>query len=154
MTRPERTKPVWVPPGGPGGVAPPPAGLYEALGEDGVFELLADVYRRFDGTAIRHLFPPDLVVASERSAAFFVQLLGGPPLFNERYGPPRMRMRHIPFEIDEAARVTWLECFEGAVEDSAAAGVFPAAEVEGFVAFLRGFSAWMVNVAPDGEAGH
>lgn len=151
MTPAPRTRPVWVPPEGPGAVAPPPRGIWEALGEDGVFELLADVYRRFESTPIRGLFPDDLLRASERSAAFFVQLLGGPPLFSERYGPPRMRMRHLPFEIDGQARLVWLRCFEGAVQDSAAAGVFPEQHVPGFVAFLRGFSAWMVNVAPDGE---
>lgn len=151
MTPAPRRKPVWVPPGGPGGVERPSPVIFEVLGEEGIFELLADVYRRFEGTPIRHLFPPDLLVASERSAAFFVQLLGGPPLFNERHGPPRMRARHIPFEIDERARSVWLDCFEGAVEASAAAGVFPRAEVAGFVAFLRGFSSWMVNVAPESD---
>ena len=39
------------------------------------------------------------------------------------------------------------------MEDSAAAGVFPPRTVAGFVAFLRGFSSWMVNVAP-GERRH
>ena len=151
MSLEPRKKPVWVPPGGPGGVERPSSAIFEVLGEEGIFELLADVYRRFEGTPIRHLFPPDLLVASERSAAFFVQLLGGPPLFNERYGPPRMRARHIPFEIDERARSVWLDCFEGAVAASAAAGVFPRGEVAGFVAFLRGFSSWMVNVAPESD---
>ena len=151
MPRHERTKPVYVPPGGPGGVERPSPGIYEALGEDGVFELLSDFYRRLGDSAISSMFPDDLVGASERSAAFFVQLLGGPPLFNERHGPPRMRARHIPFEIDGAARETWLTAFRATLDGSVERGVFPVEHLPGFLAFLEGFSAWMVNVAPEGR---
>lgn len=137
-----------MPPGGPGGVERPSPEIYGALGEDGVFELLADFYRRLGASEIGYMFPSDLLAASERSAAFFVQLLGGPPLFNERHGPPRMRARHIPFEIDGAAREEWLRAFRATLDDSVARGAFPAEHIEGFLAFLGGFSAWMVNVAP------
>lgn len=146
---PERTTPVWVPPGGPGGVQRPSPRIYESLGEDGVFELLAAFYRRLEASELRAMFPADMLAASERSAAFFVQLLGGPPLFNERHGPPRMRARHLPFEIGEAERRIWLEAFRETVAESVQAGVFPAEHRAGFEAFLEGFSAWMVNVAPD-----
>lgn len=149
MAPSERTKPVHVPPGGPGAVERPSPEIFEALGEDGVFELLADFYRRLGDSDIQHMFPEDLIAASERSAAFFVQLLGGPPLFNERYGPPRMRARHIPFEIDGAARATWLGAFRATLDESAEGGVFPADHLPGFLAFLEGFSSWMVNVAPE-----
>ena len=60
----------------------------------------------------RELFPPDMEEASRKSAAFFVTILGGPPLYFQKYGSPRMRARHLPFEIDERARQIWLECFE------------------------------------------
>ncbi len=152
MATPQRSKPVYVPPGGPGGVERPSPEIYAALGEDGVFELLADFYRRLGDSEIRHMFPSDLLAASERSAAFFVQLLGGPPLFNERHGPPRMRARHLPFEIDAAARGTWLAAFRATLDDSVERGVFPAEHLPSFLAFLEGFSSWMVNVAPDGTS--
>ena len=94
---PERTAPIFTPPGGPGQTERPSPEIYKALGEEGVFRLLEDFYVELGKSEARHLFPTSpegLKTASERSAAFFVQLLGGPPLFIERYGPPRMRMRH------------------------------------------------------------
>lgn len=144
----ERTKPIYVPEGGPGQTERPSAAIFESMGEAGVFALLAAVYDRLEETDIRHWFPEDMRAASERSAAFFVQLLGGPPLFNERYGAPRMRMRHIPFEIDEPARRIWLDAFHSALDQFIADGQFPAEHETGFRGFLDGFSAWMVNVAP------
>jgi hemoglobin len=156
MTEPhqpkERTQPVYTPPGGPGQAERPSPEIFAALGEDGVFQLLEDFYVELGKSDARHLFPPTpegLRKASERSAAFFVQLLGGPPLFIERYGPPRMRMRHFPFEIDEAARQEWLLCFRRVLENAEERYGFPAEHLAGFQAFLDGFSAWMVNVEPN-----
>ena len=147
----ERTAPIYTPPGGPGQTERPSPEIYRALGEEGVFRLLEDFYVELGKSEARHLFPstPEgLKSASERSAAFFVQLLGGPPLFIERYGPPRMRMRHFPFEIDEAARGEWLRCFRHVLEGAEERYGFPAEHLPGFRAFLDGFSAWMVNVEP------
>lgn len=144
---PQRTRPIFVPPGGPPPVERPSGQILEAMGEDGVFGLLEDVYLLLGESEIRELFPPDVVAASRRSAAFFVQLLGGRPLFSELYGPPRMRQRHLPFEIDDAARSAWLACFERALADAPARHGFPPEHLAGFVAFLRGFSTWMVNAS-------
>lgn len=154
MTQPApktpRTQPIYTPPGGPGQVERPSPEIYAALGEDGVFQMLSDFYGLLGESAASHLFPDTtegLQIASERSAAFFVQLLGGPPLFIERYGPPRMRMRHFPFEIDEAARLVWLGCFGTVLKDAEQSYGFPAEHLPGFKSFLDDFSAWMVNVS-------
>ena len=151
MTPNPRTQPIYVPPGGPGNIERPSTAIFEALGEDGVFALLADLYDRLEQSPIRDLFPKDMRAASERSAAFFVQLLGGPPLFNERYGPPRMRQRHLPFEIGERERGVWLAAFDEALKDAPERLGFPSEHLPGFRAFLGGFSAWMVNVGPAAE---
>lgn len=152
MSAPERTRPIHVPAAGPPQVNRPSAEILEAIGQEGVFRMLADFYGELEQTELRRWFPEDMGAASERSAAFFVQLLGGPPLFNERYGPPRMRMRHFPFEIDEGARRIWLDAFHRVIDSAPANYGFPAEHVEGFRAFLNGFSTWMVNVAPDETA--
>jgi hemoglobin len=149
MSAPERTRPIHVPAAGPPQVNRPSPEILEAIGQEGVFRMLADFYGELEQTELRRWFPEDMEAASERSAAFFVQLLGGPPLFNERYGPPRMRMRHFPFEIDESARRIWLDAFDRVIDSAPATYGFPAEHVEGFRAFLDGFSTWMVNVAPD-----
>lgn len=151
----ERTSPIYTPPGGPGQVERPAPEIFAALGEEGVFRMLEDVYVLLGQSEARHLFPTSeagLKAGSERSAAFFVQLLGGPPLYIERYGPPRMRMRHFPFEIDEAAREAWLGCFRTVLDGAVERYGFPAEHLPGFHAFLDDFSAWMVNVEPSGGA--
>jgi hemoglobin len=85
--------------------------------------------------------------ASKKSAAFFVTVLGGPPLYFEKYGPPRMRARHLPFEIDEHARQVWLGCFERTLDGADVKYQFPKQYMESFKDFLKNFSAWMVNKA-------
>ena len=148
MTPNPRTQPIYVPAGGPGGIERPSPEIFEALGEEGVFALLADLYERLEQSPIRSMFPADMRAASERSAAFFVQLLGGPALFNERYGPPRMRQRHLPFEIGESERGVWLAAFDETLKHAPKALGFPSEHLAGFRAFLLGFSAWMINVEP------
>ncbi len=145
MRLPQRTRPVFVPPGGPPPVERPSGEILTAMEEPGVFGLLEDVYLLLGKSEIASLFPDDLLGASRRSAAFFVQLLGGRPLFSELYGPPRMRQRHLPFEIDDEARAVWLSCFESALDSAPERHGFPAEHLEGFLAFLHGFSTWMVN---------
>jgi len=78
------------------------------------------------------MFPDDMTESSKKSAAFFVQLLGGPPQYQERYGSPRLRMRHLPFAIDEQARQTWLGCFEAVLAQAVEEYRFPAEHLEGF----------------------
>ncbi|QTH72890.1 group II truncated hemoglobin [Pseudoalteromonas xiamenensis] len=42
--------------------------------------------------------------------------LGGPDLFAEQYGHPRLRMRHMPFPIDKALRDQWMHCMNKALD--------------------------------------
>ena len=108
---------------------------------------MSDFYKELEKSEVRHLFPADMEEASKKSAAFFVTVLGGPPLYFEKYGPPRMRARHLPFEIDEHARQVWLACFEKVLAGADVKYQFPNEHLAGFKEFLKGFSAWMVNKA-------
>ena len=136
---------LYVPPGGPPQVEPPSKEIYAIMGEENIFLMLKDFYLELGKSSLSHLFPKDLVKASEKSAAFFVGLLGGPPLYHERYGNPMMRARHLPFAIDEQARQVWLACFDNVLEDAPTTYAFPAEHIAGFRNFLAGFSTWMVN---------
>ncbi len=138
---------IYTPPGGPPQGPGPNPEIYRVMGEDNVFRMMLDFYKELENSEIRHLFPPDMEEASKKSAAFFVTLLGGPPLYLEKYGSPRMRARHLPFEIDEPARQIWLRCFEKVLEDAPAKYNFPAQHLQGFKDFLKSFSSWMVNKA-------
>lgn len=141
---------LFTPPGGPPRVSPPSPQIFAHMGQDNIFQMLEDFYRELEQSSIRFMFPEDMVAASKRSAAFFVGLLGGPPLYQQLYGPPMMRARHLPFPIDEEARQVWLQCFYRVLEDAPQKYNFPAEHLPGFRAFLDGFSGWMVNTAPRG----
>lgn len=142
---------IYVPPGGPPRVETPNPAIYAAMGEEMIFAMLEDFYHELEISSIRSMFPPNMVKASQKSAAFFVGLLGGPPLYHQRYGNPMMRARHLPFVIDEAARQEWLACFDRVLERAPESYNFPAEHLPGFRAFLAGFSTWMVNTAPSEE---
>lgn len=93
--------------------------LYEAVGGMDFFEQLVD---RFYGAveadpALLRVYPQpdDLGPARRRLTLFLAQYWGGPPLYGEERGHPRLRMRHAPFEIGGAERDRWLHHMRGAV---------------------------------------
>jgi hemoglobin len=126
-------------------VAPPSREIYALMGEAQIYRMLEDFYAELEQSPLRALFPADMLAASRKSAAFFVGLLGGPPQYQQRYGSPMLRARHIPFPIDEAARQEWLACFERVLANAVERYDFPAQHLEGFRIFLHEFSGWMVN---------
>jgi hemoglobin len=120
--------------------------------ETGIYSMLAELYQRLGASEIRHLFPktePELLEASKRSAAFFVEFLGGPPSYSTQYGAPKMRQRHLPFVIDDDARQIWLACFDAVLADAPDKHGFPRAHLPGFKKWLSEFSKWMVNTRTD-----
>lgn len=135
----------FVPPIDPRTIEAPSREIYAAMGEANVYRMLEDLYAELERSAIRGMFGADMVAASRRSAAFYVGLLGGPPQYHERYGNPMMRARHLPFPIDQATRDEWLACFERVLHGADSRYGFPAEHLPGFIAFLRGFSLWMMN---------
>lgn len=147
-----RTRDIYVPPEGPPQGEPLSPDLYAKMGEANIYRMLEDFYRELATSTIRHMFPADspelMKTASRRSAAFFIAVMGGPPLYHQLYGPPMMRKRHMPFEIDEDARKEWLNAFERVLENAPDQYDFPEEHLPAFRAFLSGFSAWMVNALP------
>jgi hemoglobin len=139
------SRPVYVPRIDPAQIKAPSRDIYDRMGEASIVAMMEAFYRELERSSLRHLFPADMVAASRRSAAFFVGLLGGPPLYHQRYGNPMMRARHMPFAITMRARQEWLECFERVLADAPARYRFPDEHLPGFRAFLRDFSLWMVN---------
>lgn len=135
-----------MPAGGPPQSAPSRE-IFARMGQDNIFKMCADFYAALEKSEIRPMFPPDMAEASQKLAAFLTGLLGGPPLYHERHGPPRMRARHLPFAIDERARGVWLGCFMAILEEAPARYAFPPEHLPAFKTFLAEFSAWMVNRA-------
>ncbi len=54
----------------------------------------------------------------EKFALFLVGWLGGPQVYIERHGHPRLRMRHARVRIDKAMRDAWLRCMATALDEA------------------------------------
>jgi hemoglobin len=61
--------------------------------------------------------------ARQRLFWFLTGWLGGPQLYTERFGHPRLRMRHMPFAIGIRERDQWVACMDQAMGE---VGVDPA----------------------------
>ncbi|HZM60600.1 MAG TPA: globin [Vicinamibacterales bacterium] len=94
--------------------------LYDAIGEDGFARLVHAFYAQVPGDEILGpLYPPhDLAGAEQRLRDFLVGRFGGPPRYIEQRGHPRLRMRHLPFAIDEAARNRWVMLMDRALDET------------------------------------
>ncbi len=135
---------IYVPPGGPPQGPPIPRETFTELGEEKIRQLVHVFYAHIETSEIREMFPEgDLHESAEKSADFMIQVMGGPAYYSQKYGPPRMRMRHIPFEIDEKARRVWLSCYKKALNETE----IPEPHKTVIWEFLTSFSAWMVNKA-------
>jgi hemoglobin len=49
---------------------------------------------------------------------FLCGWLGGPEHYTERFGHPRLRMRHMPFSIGALERDQWLACMDQAMQET------------------------------------
>jgi hemoglobin len=101
---------------------------YEALGGETAVAALSDrFYALMDGVpqfaGIRAMHPADLAESRDKLFMFLSGWLGGPDLFVERFGHPRLRARHLPFAIGAAERDQWVACMTLAMEET---GVEPA----------------------------
>ncbi|MPS47937.1 group II truncated hemoglobin [Methylobacillus sp.] len=99
------------------------ATLFELLG--GAEQVRAIVERFYDimdtdprAAGIRAMHAPELTSAREKLFMFLTGWTGGPQLYMERYGHPRLRMRHMSFPIDESARDQWMYCMVKAMHDT------------------------------------
>ena len=97
------------------------ADVMAACGEDGIRHLVAAFYRRVrNDDLIGPMYPPDDWEGSEnRLAEFLLFRLGGSTRYLEQRGHPRLKMRHLPFQIGVAERDRWLELMTAAMDDAA-----------------------------------
>ena len=123
----------------------PPAQIYTLMGEANIRQMIREFYIKLHQSPIKAMFAErDLETSIARNSAYFIWLLGGPPLFQTQYGPPKLRARHLPFIISEPSRQIWLNTFYS-VLDQPESFEFPAEHLTAFKDFLATFSKWMVN---------
>ena len=102
-------------------LTPRPKSVYQLLGgEKVVLAIVTDFYHvmKTDPKASEclALHASDLQEAADKLFLFLSGWLGGPPLYEQKYGHPRLRMRHLKFPISERERDQWLYCMEKSLE--------------------------------------
>lgn len=120
--------------------------LYEIVGGDETFRRLVDTfYARVEADdLLRPMFPEDLEPGKYWQFLFLTQYFGGPARYMSQRGHPRLRMRHAPFIIDQAARDAWLEHMLAAVDEVD----IPEPQRSEMRDYFERASAFMINVAP------
>lgn len=120
--------------------------IYELVGGDPTFQKLVDIfYARVEQDAVlRPMFPEELEAGKHWQFLFLTQFFGGPARYQEQRGHPRLRMRHFPFPINQAARDHWLEHMLDAIDG---VGIPEPARTEMRDYFERG-STFMINAEP------
>jgi hemoglobin len=98
------------------------ATTYEKIGGDVVigkicdrFYELMDTVPQFQGIRVMH--PADLSGSRDKLYMFLSGWMGGPDLFVEKFGHPRLRGRHMHFGIGESERDQWVACMVLAMDD-------------------------------------
>lgn len=108
----------------PGGLplgdpAPEQRSFFDEVGGHETFQRIVDVFYEqvAEDPDFRAMYPEeDLEPAKRRLLMFLEQYWGGPRTYQAERGHPRLRMRHMPFRVDAAARDTWLRYMRRAVE--------------------------------------
>lgn len=101
---------------------PRPVTPFEWIGgEDKVKALVERFYDLMElepgYAAVRATHGPELERARQNLFWFLCGWLGGPQHYVERFGHPRLRMRHMPFRIGIKERDEWLACMDQAMGD-------------------------------------
>lgn len=101
----------------------PNISLYEMIGGETALRVLVDrFYDAMDSapeaSKVRAIHPDDLTNSRDKLFMFLSGWSGGPPLYIQTYGHPRLRQRHMPFPIGKAERDEWLWCMDRALEQS------------------------------------
>ena len=117
--------------------------IYARIGEVGFARLVRGFYAQVpDDDILGPMYPKDDLAGAEiRLRDFLIGRCGGPPRYIEQRGHPRLRMRHAPFAIDQAARNRWMELMDRAL----AQADLPPEVAPLLREFLDGVATFMIN---------
>src|SRR2546423_70297 len=117
--------------------------VFSQIGEVGIARVVAAFYRRVPADDILGpMYPPgDLDAAETRLRDFLIYRFGGPARYIEQRGHPRLRARHAPFGINQAARDRCMQLMSEALTEAA----LPGDVDEAMRTFLDGMSTFLIN---------
>jgi hemoglobin len=97
--------------------------LYDLIGGEKKLRALVDRFYDImdyspEAEEIRAYHAKSLIQSREKLFMFLSGWSGGPALYVEKFGHPRLRQRHMPFSIGEMERDQWLWCMNKALDES------------------------------------
>jgi hemoglobin len=93
---------------------------YEEIGPEKVRELadtFYDIIER-ESPTLRSMLPMSTKNTRTKLTMYLTGWLGGPPLYEDKWGHPRLRMRHLPFRIGDAEAEEWMRCMRMAMQQT------------------------------------
>jgi hemoglobin len=96
----------------------PKATPYEEIGGDEKVRSLVETFYDIieaESPVLRAMLPSDMSGSRQKLYEFLSGWMGGPQLYFERRGHPRLRLRHMPFPIDTHAAEEWTRCMRQAL---------------------------------------
>jgi len=102
---------------------PAQSNAYDLIGGDQTIRAIAKHFYqamqlREDTQQLLAIHPHPLSQSEQKLYEFLSGWLGGPQLFQRKYGNPMLRARHMHFAIDDNMRDQWLRCMAVALEQS------------------------------------
>jgi hemoglobin len=86
---------------------------YEEIGGADAVDRLSDAFYDVieeESIVLRAMLPASTKNTRKKFAMYLSGWLGGPPLYEETWGHPRLRMRHLPFPIGALEAEEWMRC--------------------------------------------
>ena len=120
-----------------------PGGKTRRSGDESHLRLIAAFYRQVPSDDILGpMYPPDDLASAERRLRdFLIYRFGGPTRYIEERGNPRLRIRHAPFVLDQAARDRWVTLMDRAFVEVG----FDSAVESVIREFLAGTATFLMN---------
>jgi len=127
-------------------VAEADTSAFDALGGELAVRALVDrFYDLMDlepaYAGLRALHPTTLDGSRDKLFWFLCGWLGGPDLYVQRFGHPRLRARHLPYAIGIAERDQWMACMRQAMSERGVDGAL----AERLAAAFFNTADWMRN---------
>lgn len=98
--------------------------MFEAVGGNVVIDKIVNDFYRIMATdpKARECFAThagkEPEISADKLSRFLSGWLGGPQLYLEKYGHPRLRMKHIGFSIGPKEGEQWLYCMKKSLDEN------------------------------------
>jgi hemoglobin len=118
--------------------------LYKTWGEENIRNMVRYHHGLLRKSVIGNLFPADdemFAFATEKTADFFIEALGGEKGYTTVHGHPALRMRHFHITVDEKGREIWLMMYKKTINDLG----MPVGCIEEFWNWIEPLSIRMIN---------